>query len=592
MGIKYLNGQRLRRVFLAGAAAVASDRDYLNKINVYPVPDGDTGTNLSLTLQSIAAALPDTCSVGELLTVASEAALQSSRGNSGIIFTQFLFGLREELVDKSRVGVREFSTAATKAVDYTYHSLSEPVEGTILSVMRSWASVLAELSTRNDDFIIVLKKAQSVAENALRKTPEQLPVLAQAGVVDAGAKGFVDFLAGMVGFIAEGNVRAVPEVTNFVNTSSEIHDISGLDKIKYRYCTEAVIHDAQFDAIKLKNILKQYGDSVVVAGSPRQMHFHVHTSNPADLFDELRGQCQLTRIKADDMQRQFELNSNARYPIALVTDSACDLPEEIMEKHQIVVIPFTLSFGNNYYLDKITLLPDKFYQLLQSDLPHPTTAIPGQALVESWYSFLDDKFDQVLSLHISGQLSGMYKLARQLAGKFEGKIKVFDTRQLSGSEGLVVLRVAEAIDAGMSAEEIASNIYKWSGQTKIYVDVATLKYMVRGGRVSPVKGLAARLLNLKPIVSLDSEGKGVIFDKSNSRRRSMKKILGHCRKLAQGAKIRYYSINHAASDERARNYASQLEEIFGKPPLYIEDVSPVVGAHNGIGVVAVSVMTE
>ncbi len=591
-GVKYIDGYRFRAAFIAGAQAIINDRAYLNKINVFPVADADTGTNLASTVQAVAAELPTDPSLGNVVSEAADAALMGSRGNSGIIFAQFLYGLSISLKTEKLATPAKFVEAARISVEHVYKSLVNPVEGTILTVMRAWSIALKKFSATSDDFQIILHKSLEEAEKALTDTPKQLEVLAKAGVVDSGAKGFVDLLQGITEFIKAGNLRDIP-LFEKPEESQEIHHFTGDENIPYRYCTEALITDSQVDFVEIKRKAESFGDSVVVAGSPQRMRLHVHTNDPAELFDWLREKGELASLKAEDMLRQFDVSHNRKFPIALVTDSACDLPQEIIEKYQINVIPFTVNFGDSSYLDKVTITPEKFYSMLDAAPIHPSTAQPSPAMVSNLLSFLKTHYDSVMSVHISSQLSGIHNLALQAVDSHEGDdIHVVDSKQLSVSQGLIVYRLAQAIEAGKNISELKELAQSYVEKTKVFVDVATLKYMVRGGRVSPMKGLVAKLLNLKPIISLDKAGKGVAYGKSFSRQGNMEKIKKMAADYAEKGQIWNYAIVHARALDRAESYASDLEKLLGKAPAYIQEISPVVGAHNGIGVVGIGIMYE
>jgi len=591
-GVNYVDGLRFRAAFIAGAQAIINDRAHLNKINVFPVPDADTGTNLASTVQAIAAELPTDASLGTVVSEAADAALMGSRGNSGIIFAQFLYGLSLSLKGEKQVTAHKFVEATKVSVEHVYKSLLNPVEGTILTVMRAWSEALKKVSETTSDFQVILQHAYATAEQALQDTPKQLEVLAKAGVVDSGAKGFVDLLQGIMEFIRSGNLRDIPEFEK-PDDIQEVHQFSGEDEIPHRYCTEALITNSQVDFVDIKRKAESFGDSVVVAGSPQRLRLHVHTNNPADLFDWLREKGELASMKAEDMVRQYEISHQRKYPIALVTDSACDLPAEVIQKYQINVIPFTVNFGDNSYLDKVTITPEKFYGLLDAAEVHPSTAQPSPAMVSNLLSYLKTHYDSVLSVHISSQLSGVVHLANQAIDAHEtDHIHVVDSKQLSVSQGLIVYRLAQAIEAGASFNELKAMAEEFVEKTKVFVDVATLKYMVRGGRVSPMKGLVAKLLNLKPIISLDEDGKGVAFGKSFSRAGNMAKIKQMAVDYAAAGKLWNYAIVHAKALDRAQDYARDLEALLGQPPAYIQEISPVVGAHNGIGVVGVGIMYE
>ena len=590
--MKYIDGHRFRAAFIAGAQAIISDRAYLNKINVFPVPDADTGTNLASTVQAVAAELPSDASLGKVVSEAADAALMGSRGNSGIIFAQFLYGLSLTLKSENQANPKKFVEAARISVDHVYESLLNPVEGTIITVMKAWSNALEKFYTTTEDFQEMLQHALEAAQIALKETPKQLEVLAKAGVVDSGAKGFVDLLQGIADFIRAGNLRDIP-VFEKPEDILEVHQFSGDENIPYRYCTEALITDSQVDFVDIKRKAEAFGDSVVVAGSPQRLRLHVHTNDPAELFDWLREKGELSSMKAEDMIRQYEVSHNRKYPIALVTDSACDLPDEIIEKYQINVIPFTVNFGEDSYLDKVTITPEKFYSMLDGANVHPSTAQPSPAMVSNMLSFLKTHYDSVMSVHISSQLSGVYNLAVQAIENHEGDdIHVIDSKQLSVSEGLVVYRLAQDIEAGVGIEDLKDLANSYVEKTKVFVDVATLKYMVRGGRVSPMKGLVANLLNLKPIISLDKEGKGIAFGKSFSRKGNMEKIKKLVIEEGKKSPVWNYAIVHAQALDRAEEYAAALENELGKAPAYIQQISPVIGAHNGIGVVGIAIMHD
>lgn len=429
--IQYLDGIRFRVAFIAGAQEIIRDKAFLNRINVFPVPDADTGTNLASTVQAVAADLPEDHNLGKVLKAASDSALMNSRGNSGIIFAQFIFGLSAALGASKAITVKQFSKAVKDSVNHAYSSLTHPVEGTILTVMRVWSDKISDLCADADDFEQVLTLSHQTAVRALENTPEQLDVLKKAGVVDSGAKGFVDLLTGIKNFMTEGDLREVPEFDQ-PESESEIHHFNGEEIIHYRFCTEALLSDSKLDFVKIKRKAETFGDYVVVAGSPKKLRLHVHTNRPDELFDWLRNLGNLNSLKAEDMQRQFEVSHKRKFPVALVTDSACDLPSEILEKYQINVIPFTLNFGENSYLDKVTITPEKFYQLLETESVHPTTAQPAPALVNNMLEFLMTHYKSVICVHISSGLSGVYNLAVQAAREFdENKVLVIDSSQLS-----------------------------------------------------------------------------------------------------------------------------------------------------------------
>lgn len=592
MKIRYLNSQRLYYAFLAGGNAVIQDKDYLNRINVFPVPDADTGTNLAATMRSIA----ETAVVGKSLKTTfrsiADAALSGARGNSGLIFAQFLHSLSDEVHHDRQLTAKAFAEMARRGVQAAQKAILHPVEGTMLTVMREWAEAIHQKAAKTADFVELLHDSLLAAKRSLMETPKKLQVLAKAGVVDAGAKGFVDFVEGVWHFIRAGRLRNVAETAPITQEiPQKVHSFK--DRLTYRYCTEALLEGRQMDMDKVRTLLQSFGDSAIVAGSEKKLRFHVHTDAPADLFFQLKDIGSTIQIKADDMRKQYEASHDRRSPIALVTDSACDLPQGFIDEHQVHVIPFNLSFGHSQFLDRITITPAQFYTLLKTQREHPQTSQASVATVQSLFSFLSTFYDSVIVFNISGGLSGALSFSRQAAEKVtEKKITVIDTKTLSAAQGLIVMRAAEALNRGATHDEIVRLSVEWIAKTKVLVDIATLKYMVRGGRISPMKGLVARLLHLKPIITLDESGKGLPIGKSFSRRGNMKKILAMIAETAAREKIWRYAIVHAQNPARAQLYAQNLEAMLGLPPAYIMDVSPVIGAHNGIGVVGVAFMQE
>jgi len=242
-------------------------------------------------------------------------------------------------------------------------------------------------------------------------------------------------------------------------------------------------------------------------------------------------------------------------------------------------------------LDKKTLSAEKFYELLVHDKHHPVSSQPSPQSIESMYELMSTHYDYTFALHVSQALSGFYASAEKIAEKFPN-LQIINSRHLSGSQGLIVMRLAQEIEKGATASEIKQQIPQWINKTKILTDIDTLKYFVRGGRISALKGMAAKLLNLKPIISVDEDGKGIAIGKSYSRKQNMKKIIKMVAALANQGNIWNYSIIHAKAPERANLYAEKLTDIFGKQPAFIAPISPVVGVHNGIGSVAICLMLE
>lgn len=592
MKIAYLDGNRFYRALQVGGAAIIQNQKELDKINVFPVADADTGLNLAQTIEAVLSRSEQKRGLKDTIILVADSALMGARGNSGIILAQYLHGLRMELPDLSNVSAREFAESAKRAVKHMYSSLMNPVEGTMITVLREWSEYLAEHSKQVGDFHHLLRTSLETAKKSLRETPVKLEILAEAKVVDAGAKGIVYFLEAIVEYIEKGSVRQtnsiIPQMA--IEESSEVHSEAPKS---HRYCIEAMYKLEQGELVDLKSHLTRLGDSLILAGAKDKTHIHIHSQRPDQVFGTLFDLGKVSSLKIDDMQRQYEISHARKYKIGILTDSACDLPDEIMDQYQIVRLALGINFGERFYLDRASITSSTFYNMLRTDPHHPVSSQPSPASIKAALLQLSENYEKVIAIHLSNKLSGVYSgVAREIVASNLANIHLVNSRQLSVTEGLIVLRLAQTIESGMPYEKIVALLESWCDNCKIYTDVNTLKYMVRGGRVPALTGFVAKVLNLKPIVSVDQSGKAEMMGKSFSRKGNMKKILQLVEKELESRKIWNYAIVHADDPERAAEYAARLHAITGKEPAYIMPLSPVVGVHNGIGAVAIGVLYE
>ncbi len=592
MKIKYLNGERLYYAFISGAKEVIENRKELNKINVFPVPDGDTGTNLSRTLNMVMENVIADKSVKTTLNSMGDAALKGAIGNSGIIFAQFINGLKENLKAEKRLNVDNFAEMIDNAVDYTYQAISEPVEGTMLTVMKDWSKSLEELRAKTDDFEELMSESLKTARESLDNTKNTLEVLKKAHVVDSGALGFVYFLSGILEFIRTGKIQDINHYD--IVLENEESTITEEEELEYRYCTEAYIEEVTKEIPQIREELSHLGDSLIIAGSSAKMRIHIHTNEPAEFFAELNNYSTIIDQKVDDMLIQYNVKYDRISNIALVTDSIADLPKNYMDNNQINMIPINLVVDQTNYLDKVTVTSDNFYDLVDEAEEYPTSAQPSVKTVEDKLSFLADHYEGIIVITVSSNLSGTYDSVQRAAENIQNgtKITIIDSKLDSGAQGLLVMEAAEKIKEGWDYQEIVDYIENIKQNMYIYVSVDNFEYMVRGGRVSPLKGKLAGLLNLKPIVSLDEEGNGIAFAKAFSKRGNNKKIKQIVKDHMEEDGIKRYSIVHGDGIERAQRYKKMFTQLIGKEPDYIEDISPVIGLSAGRNSVAISLMTK
>ena len=400
-----LDGKRLYYSFLAGAQRIFDHQGFLNKINVFPVRDADTGTNLASTMRSIVDTFIPTDNITVTANALADAALVGARGNSGIIFAQFLYGFSTEFKDEETIDVERFSAALEKGVTYSYDALSNPVEGTMITVIREWAEDIVKLKDKVQDFNQLIIQSYDKAKQALLDTPKKLEVLAKANVVDAGGRGFVYFLEGMIDFFKHGELKKILGARNVIKVQG-VDEVHNFEDMNYRYCTEAMIVSENIEREVLRNKIEHMGDSIVLAGSPNKMRLHIHTDSPEEVFSKLSSFGSITFQKVDDMQMQMEIAMDRKHSIALLTDSTSDLPQEFIEKHQVHVVPLSVHFGDTYYLDRVTLTPERFYKMLDTSEFYPSTAQPTFKDFSNKYNYLGTHYDSIIGVHISEALSG------------------------------------------------------------------------------------------------------------------------------------------------------------------------------------------
>jgi uncharacterized protein len=323
---------------------------------------------------------------------------------------------------------------------------------------------------------------------------------------------------------------------------------------------------------------------------------HIHTDFPAEMFSQLQKFGNITYQKVDDMVMQNEIQFNRKYKIALVTDSSCDLSKEIIDKYQIHVVPLSVHFGETYFLDRLTINPPQFYAMQEISEVNATSAQPASKEFQNKFEYLATHYDSIIGIHLSQALSGTWssseKGSKDVASRTGKQIDVLNSKTLTGGLGLIVLRAAMALENGASHDELVSLIEEWKEKSMVRVSVKTLKYIIRSGRVSPLKSYIAKMLDLKPVIAIDQQGKASLFSKSLSGAGSMRKVMKSIAKNIQGKKIWEYAITHAGNPSAAQWYACEMEKLTGKKPFFIDHASPALAANTGPGIACISLMLE
>lgn len=588
-----IDGNNWYYSFLSGAKKIIENQKHINKINVFPVPDADTGTNLASTLRSIIDNITPHHSFDRTAEAIADAALVGARGNSGIIFAQFLYGISNEMEGREKIDVGTFAEIMLSAVKYAYEAIANPIEGTMITVIRAWAEFLYFIKDNADDFIKFLVAGLEKAQEALNNTTNQLQALAKMNVVDAGAQGFVMFLEGMLEFFKSG-IKA--DMGNLIveedfSVSDFPHDV-----ITFRYCTEALLSGDNLDKKLIRSLINDLGDSIAIAGSPRKMRLHIHTDQPYLVFEKIAKHAIVLNQKVDDMVMQHQVIQNRRHSIALMTDSTCDLPKEFMDEHQIHFVPLNLTLGKNQYLDKITITAEQFYDMMDKSPDFPLTSQPSVNDIINKYTFLSTQYESIIAVHASSGLSGTFATSLSAGEKISKQtgtpITVIDSKSLTGTLGLLLQRAALELDKGCTYEELVAKLNEWREKTLIYVNPYTMKNFVRAGRVSKTKGFIAKLLNVKPVVTM-TEGVAEVLDKAYSLKANQKMVARYVEKaIEERGKIWKYCIVHANNIDGAKEFGTKIEALIGMAPEYYFNVSPTVGVSAGTKTIAVAMLFE
>lgn len=603
MQIGYIDGPRLRRALTAGCQWAKQQRAELNRINVFPVPDGDTGTNLYLTLQAIEDHLERSTarSVGVVAQEAAQAAVLGARGNCGMMLSHFLLGFANNLEGRSRIDASAFGGALEAGVQNLYGALEAPVEGTILTVMRDTARAVSGADI--EDIAPLAEHMLDEARYSLERTPELLPVLSTAGVVDAGAKGFVSLIEGVVRFL-RGDPTTTEQGGEFVAGPSVLASVEYPEREEhYRFCTEALVRgDDLPDQSAVRNHLRTRGDSLIVIRSEDVLKVHIHTDEPDDVFSYLKGLGDLVTHKAEDMTAQYDAVGRAatshlalaRRPVGVLTDSGADLPEEIVRAHGIQVVPMLLVDGDDVYRDGVDLTAEMFHTMLATQERLPTTSQPPPASFLEGFKRAAADAEQVVGVLVGSCLSGTYRSAEAAATQEPDlPIHLADSRGVSLLQGLMVLKAAEMAEMAVPADEIVKELDRIRNQSGVMFTIETFDRLLASGRVSRSQAFFANLLNVKPILALNLAGEVVPRAKAIGRKRVVLALLDAIAEDMGGApETVRFGIIHVGIPEIVPEVRALLVARYGDVEIIAAPVTPVIATHVGIGAWGVAYMVE
>ena len=591
---KVIDGHDFYNALICGINRIILDKDLLNKINVFPVPDGDTGTNLAFTLQPIIELSEEKIdkNISTILINIADCALDFARGNSGTIMAQFFVGMSEAYESLETFNAEQLSKSISMGNQYAREALENPTEGTIITVMKDCAdSIQSQVDKSEENITFIFKNAHNDSIESLNNTPNLMELLKKSGVVDAGAQGFVDMIGGMTQFFIDGVVTKIDKESNNkeINQINVIH-VDNHENINFRYCTECIVIGSDMDRHKMKEQLSLLGDSIIVAGGSKKVKVHIHTDTPEKTFELCTEFGSLVNQKADDMKKQVEsvYVKQEKTNIAIVTDSGADfLDDHSLDIH---VVPVRYSFGNVGYIDKVSQTPKEFYQELISNPEHPKTSQPTPGDFKSKYQYLTSHYEGIVSIHLPSKLSGTLQSALTAIKRIEfDNAVIIDSDNASTGLGLIVRHAAELAKQGLDINQIVDGVNHIIPKTHLYVAFNDLSYGVKGGRVPKSKKIITDLLHIRPVTTCKDgvlKPCGILFGTKDLH----KKVAMFIIKKFDNSKRYRISIAHSNSEENGNVLLDILDNNF-KNLDYIDlvDMSPALGVHAGPNSFAISV---
>jgi DegV family protein with EDD domain len=595
MAIRYLDGRRLQKSFIAAANWVNAHRESLNSINVFPVPDGDAGTNMAMTLAYAVDGIAhlEHPSLDDIRNELGRAVLVGARGNSGFILAQFTRGFLESFDSGvRRLHQEEVARACRQAFKRTYDAIVDPVEGTILTVMREWSNAVTNLSREPRDIGDILDGALERAKVALGQTQEQMALLKQHGVVDAGAQGFVHMLEGINEFIHRGALHPARSEPIKASPVVLMERSDAPAPITFRYCTQALVENPDSDPDTLKKQLEELGDSLIVGGDSDLLKVHIHSNSPDEIFTLLESVGTLLDARAEDMQKQADAISSReiqirsrseKQSVVIVADSTCDLSLDMAAEAGITVVPCLIAFGDEVYRDKMELTTSQFYEMLRTHPLHPTTSQPAPGDLEDVYERALSAYEKVLSIHISGKLSGTFQAAVSAAAEIDAdRITVFDTETVTVPIGTMALQLSRLARKGVGLEELVHRLEEMRRHSKLYCVLETLEFLIKGGRVSKLRGWVGQILGLMPLITI-RDGLLEAVDKVRNSRSGLEEILGRfADEIPEGVPV-IGVVAHSNNPEMLKMAREEFEQRHHPVEMLEMEIGPAVGAHAGPG---------
>ncbi|QZE12740.1 DegV family EDD domain-containing protein [Halosquirtibacter laminarini] len=581
-----ITGYDLYNAFKNGAKQLSVYEEEINRINVFPVQDADTGTNLYQTSKAILEYSDWTVDLYKTVRSISQVAISEAKGSSGSIVALYLRGFQKYIPSFDGVTLKSFAQLLGSAYLYVHQSMSQPREGTILTIMRVWAEYFEKIENQNISIKNALGNSILILRDALENTKNQLDVLSRINVVDAGALGMVCFLEGCLKSFRRGRIKHYSPSKEML-AEEELVPSPPL----FRYCYEVNLEGNELKNEEIKDILECYGDSLVCIPSDSCLHIHIHTDSPSEVSRYLSTIGQISKVKVDDLNQQYLLTQKKSGGIALVVDSSCDMNLTDISSH-VYKIPMPMVVDNNQHLDGVTMDGRHLYEDMGLKEVSCRSSQISQGVFEGVYLKLLKRYDHVISIHISKNFSGTYdnaiRAAKEVNGKEHPKIDVWDSGTLSSAYGMMVDTIAKSIENESTLMSLREEFEVVKRKTEIWVSVRSLNAMINSGRVPQSFQKVAKLFSVYPLISMNKEGKAMIGGVAFSFDHSLRRLVSKLKKRS----IKRCQVVHVGANYDSHRLEEMVQQKTEYELLPSVSVTPVIGIYAGLGAVGIVVEYE
>ncbi len=576
-----LNSHQIYHGIMTGAEKIIENSDLLNESNGFPVPDRDTGNNLSYLMEYIGRQAKKSNNINEMMGSVSNAAIIGARGNSGAIFSQFFTGFENQSPRGESMDSETLVSCFKSGYEYAYHAIKNPVEGTILTAMRSFADSFELLLKREADLRQAIDGAFKTLVDTVKETKYTLKAQSKLHAEDAGAIAFLYFIEGFLEIIMSDRIitdKSYADLGRNLEVSVDFEHSFDTD-LAYRFCTEVLVKKKNsFNRTELEGFIEPLGDSLVVSENKELLRIHVHTDEPKEVVKKMSSYGSILEAKADDMEMQYSLSRKHPDEIALVIDTIADLPDEEFPDF-VYQLPMTLMADKVSYQDKRTVYPELL------DKKRISSSQLNREQVRTFLEPIIKRHKHVVILTVSSKMSGLYERYEEVIHSDPDKVTLIDTKLNSVAQGLVAHRAIELMSQTKDLKVIKEEIESAISRTKIYVSILNLDGMVNSGRLSERIGWILKKSGFLPLITINKEGEGTVEGLAFNRKQNEKLFYKKAASIKD--KIESYALVHAYAPERVHEAAEKLTEILGKPPQYIEGISSVVINFAGIGSIAI-----